>query len=209
MAGRPLIEWQIEWLKSYGVREFIVCAGYLATKTIEALKNGRRLGVKIAYVVEPEPLGTAGALKNAELILRNEPGFFVLNGDILAGLNPLRLIEAVERDENLVGAIAVVPMPSPYGVIHFDDNMLITKFEEKPRLPFWINAGVYYFRPSIFDYLPEQGDLEKEVFPKLAERRLLKAVCFDRVPWKSLDTHKDLKEMEHIVAQLFGGRAQR
>ncbi|MEM4343432.1 MAG: nucleotidyltransferase family protein, partial [Candidatus Caldarchaeum sp.] len=70
VSGKPILVWQIEWLKKLGVREFIVCAGYLREKIIEALGSGGRLGVKVGYSVEDEPLGTGGALKNAEHLLK-------------------------------------------------------------------------------------------------------------------------------------------
>ena len=202
VAGKGIIEWQIAWLRHYGVSEVIVCAGYLKEKVIEKLGNGSRYGVKIDYAIEEEPLGTGGALKNAEHLLRNEENFIALNGDILTDFNPLELMS--DLDEGCVGSMALVPLPSPFGIVNFDSgSMKIKSFVEKPRIrEYWINAGVYAFKPEIFDHLPNRGNIEKIVFPKLAERGKLKAHPFESCLWMSIDSHKDLEEASRIIPNL-------
>ena len=202
VGDKGIIEWQIAWLRRYGVDEIIVCAGYLKEKIIERLGNGSRYGVKIGYAVEEDPLGTGGALKNAEPFLRREDKFLMLNGDVLTDLNPLELLR--DLDEKYIGSIALVHLPSPFGVINFDpETGRIKSFVEKPRISeYWINAGVYALRSEIFDYLPEKGDIEKTAFPKLAEKGLLKAHPFDSCIWMSIDSHKDLEEASRIIPSL-------
>ena len=202
VAGRGIIEWQIKWLKHYGIDEIVICAGYLKEKIIEQIGNGSRYGVKVGYVVEEEPLGTGGALKNAEHILKNEASFLVLNGDVLTDFNPMELVEDLKDD--FVGAMALVHLPSPFGVVNFDQKtMKIVSFVEKPRISeYWINAGVYAFKSEIFNYLPELGDIERTVFPKLAEEGRLRAHLFESCVWMSIDSHKDLEEASKIIPNL-------
>ncbi len=202
VAGRGIIEWQIKWLKHYGIDEIVICAGYLKEKIIEQIGNGSRYGVKVGYVVEEEPLGTGGALKNAEHILKNEASFLVLNGDVLTDFNPMELVEDLKDD--FVGAMALVHLPSPFGVVNFDQKtMKIVSFVEKPRISeYWINAGVYAFKSEIFNYLPESGDIERIVFPKLAEEGRLRAHLFESCVWMSIDSHKDLEEASKIIPNL-------
>ncbi|WP_048191560.1 nucleotidyltransferase family protein [Pyrolobus fumarii] len=196
VAGKPIIVWQIEWLKNHGITEIIVLAGYLYSRLIEYLGNGSRFGVKIAYVIEEEPLGTGGALKNAEHLLRGEEYFLVLNGDIITNLDPLKLVKKLSEHEDAVGAIAAVPLRSPYGILRIDEGERIQEFVEKPILrEYWINAGVYVMRPAIFDYLPERGDIEKTTFPVLAQQRKLIALRYHDVFWRSIDTYKDVEEV--------------
>src|SRR5271156_5070305 len=83
VGGKPIIEWQIEWMKGYGVDYFVISAGYMKEKLIEYLGTGAKLGVDINFVVENEPLGTAGAIKSAVGILGREEKFVVTNGDII------------------------------------------------------------------------------------------------------------------------------
>jgi len=196
VGGRPIIEWQIGWLRRYGVDEFLVCAGYLKEKIICRLGNGSRLGVRIGYVVEDEPLGTGGALRNAEPFLRGEPGFYVVNGDILTDLDPRPLA----RLGGYLASLALVPLRSPYGIVETEGDR-VTAFREKPLLEHWVNAGVYYMTPQALKYMPEKGDLERTAFPQLAKEQKLKAVKY-KAKWKSIDTHKDLQEAEKIVKLL-------
>jgi len=199
VCGKPIIEWQIEWLKGYGITEFIILAGYSKEKLIEHLGSGRRFGVKISYVVEEEPLGTGGAIKNGEHILSREDVFIVVNGDIITNLDPLIMVKALKNDPKAVGCIALTPMRSPYGIVR-TENGYIASFLEKPVLEdYMINAGVYALRPTIFEYLPEKGDIEVVTFPRLArERRLLGHVYRD-IMWKSIDTVKDIEETSQLI----------
>lgn len=200
VAGKPLIEWQLLWLTKHGIREVILCVGYLKDKIINYVGSGQQFNVKVGYVVEQEPLGTAGALKNAEHVLRREEEFFVLNGDVLTNLSPN---EMVDRIGDSMGAVAIVPLPSPYGIIKYDEGFKIREFEEKPLIrDYWINAGIYLFRSEVMEYVPEKGDLERETLPVLARMGKLVAVPYRDVMWKSLDSHKDIEEVEAFLRKL-------
>ncbi len=193
VAGKPILIWQIEWLKDHGIDEIVLLVGYLKDKIIEYIGSGKKFGVKVTYVVEDEPLGTGGALKNAESVLRNEEKFLVLNGDIITNLNPRKLLDNV--GSNIIVSIAAVPLRSPYGILSIDEEGYIVKFEEKPILEnYWINAGVYAMTPQVFDYLPDKGDIERTAFPKLASEKKLKATRYSDVIWRSIDTYKDVEE---------------
>ena len=196
VSGKPIIVRQIEWLKKHGIDEIIICAGYLREKIIKELGNGCKYDVKIGYVVEDQPLGTGGAIKNTEIFLKNETGFYILNGDVLTNLDPNELRSIGEK---YIGSIALVHLKSPYGIVEIRGEEIV-RFREKPLIKeYWINAGIYYFKPQIFKYLPDRGDIEKETFPILAKRGLLKAVKYENVFWKSIDTHKDLQEAEKYI----------
>ncbi|MEM1942737.1 MAG: nucleotidyltransferase family protein [Candidatus Caldarchaeum sp.] len=197
VSGKPILVWQIEWLKKLGVREFIVCAGYLREKIIEALGSGGRLGVKIGYSVEDEPLGTGGALKNAEHLLKHDSQFIVVNGDILTTLNPLTMLDHLT---DCIACIALTRLPSPYGIVEFDEKShYVKRFAEKPQLSNYINAGVYLFASGVFEYLPDRGDLEKHTFPLLVDKNAIKAFPYEDAEWISIDSHKDLEEAMRVV----------
>lgn len=203
ISGRSIIEWQFEWLKSYGINEVVICAGHLKEKIMEEVGSGQRFEVRVSYVVEDKPMGTGGALYNAMHLFMKEDAFLVVNGDVLTNLDPRILTNELKDD--CIGAIAVVPLPSPYGIVEFDGGTSkIKSFKEKPRLmDYWINAGVYAFTPKIINYLPKEGDLEKITFPELAENGLLKAVPFKDCRWISIDSHKDLEEAESFVLNMW------
>jgi len=194
VAGKPIIEWQIGWLKKQGVDTIVILAGYLHEKIIEFLGSGSKYGIKVVYVIEDEPRGTGGALKNAESILKDDI-FIAMNGDIITNIPARQLTTKLRDDSNAIGAMALVPLKSPYGIVKMNERGFIKEFMEKPILKeYLINAGVYAMKPEIFKYVPEKGDLEKTTFPQLAEKGLLKGVVYDDVYWRSIDTVKDIEE---------------
>jgi NDP-sugar pyrophosphorylase family protein len=195
VGGRPILVRQIEWLRGFGIRDVVLAVGYLKHKIFEALGDGRKLGVRIFYSVEEEPLGTGGAIKNAEPFITDDV-FVVLNGDVLTNLSLDKLVEALGDAD---GAIALVPLRSPYGVVEYDKDGYITHFREKPILEgFYINAGVYALRRRVLSELPDRGNIEETLFPRLAQQRRLKAVVYRDVFWKSVDSLKDLEEVDRF-----------
>lgn len=202
IGDKGIIEWQIRWLKRYGVSELVICAGYLKEKLVEKLGDGSRYGVRIEYAFEEKPLGTGGALKNARRLLENEEAFLLVNGDVLTDLNPLKLLDALT--EKFIAVIALINLPSPYGIVQFNsETWRITSFIEKPKIrDYWINAGVYAMKPLILDHLPDEGNIEKTTLPALAERGLLRAYPYENCTWLSIDSHKDLEEASKIVPYL-------
>ncbi len=164
------------------------------------LADGKKFGVNISYIEENEPLGTGGALKNAkDHIIKNgnsNSGFFVINGDILTNLDPFTISEEGSM------TLALVPLKSTFGIVETNGD-LVSKFVEKPFIEDkWVNAGVYYFSNEIFNYLPNNGNLETVTLPMLVEKQKLKAKKFSNNYWRSIDSHKDVdeaaKEIEHV-----------
>jgi len=182
-----------------------LAVGYLRTKIFETIGDGSDYGVKIYYSVEKQPLGTGGAVKNAEKFLKDSKYIIVLNGDIITNMDLKPLIENLAS--SIVGVIALVPMRSPYGIAVVDSDGYITNFEEKPVLNYLINAGVYAFTSEIFNYLPSRGDIETTAFPKLASEKKLKAVIYRDIYWKSIDTIKDVEEVEKVVESIFSAKS--
>jgi len=202
VAGKPIVAWQFDLYKRHGINEIVMAVGYLKEKVIELVGSGSKYGVKVVYVVEEEPLGTGGAIKNAESALRNEEMFAVSNGDIITNLDVTKLCDAL-RESEAVAAMSLVPLPSPYGIVITDESGKVKEFKEKPKIhDYWINAGVYCMRNEIFDYLPESGDIEKTAFPQLAKEGKLVAVKYPDAFWKSVDTFKDLEEANKLLSKL-------
>ncbi len=199
VAGKPIIEWQLEWLKANNINTVIILAGYRYEKLIEFLGSGRKFGVSVTYVVEDTPLGTGGAIKNAEPYLSNEV-FVALNGDVLTDIPISRLVRVLEERHEAVTSIALVPLKSPYGVVRISGDGRIESFVEKPSIEdYLINAGVYVMRSEIFRYLPDVGDIEKTAFPQLAREGKLYGIKFVNNYWRSIDTVKDVEEVTNEI----------
>jgi mannose-1-phosphate guanylyltransferase len=187
--GLPIIEWQVRWFRKFGIKEFIMCVGFMKEQIINYIGNGAKFDCRVDYSVEEKPLGTGGALLNARKLLSDHESFFMLNGDILTELDPNRLQITDSH------ALALVPLRSPFGVVDVDQNSRVLGFVEKPEIPnSWINAGIYRFSQEVFRYLPEKGDIEVTTLPALAKERKLTAVKYKKVFWRSIDSHKDIEE---------------
>src|SRR5919107_1525787 len=184
-----IIEWQVRWLRRFGVGDFIICAGYMKEMIVDHMGNGARFDSRIEYSFEEKALGTGGALLNSKELLSSQDSFFVLNGDILTELDPNRLNIANSN------ALAVVPLRSPFGVVELDDSSRVRGFVEKPEIPDrWINAGIYRLTQQVFEYLPQKGNIEVTALPALAKEGKLQAVRYKDVFWRSIDSHKDIEE---------------
>jgi NDP-sugar pyrophosphorylase family protein len=175
MAGRPFLEYQLHLLKQHGVHEVVLSICHLPGLIRRAFGSGARYGMKFYYAAERTPLGTAGAIKNAEKFVAagSEP-VVVVNGDILTNLNLTKML-ALHRRHRAQATIALtlVADPSAYGLVKQDAQHRILNFVEKPssdegQSP-WVNAGVYLFDPEVFAHIPagKPYSVERALFPKL------------------------------------------
>lgn len=198
--GRPISEYQIEWLvKQGGVDSVTFACGYKWERLKEHFGTSYN-GVPVGYSVEDEPLGTGGAVKKAISGSQSEESFLVANGDIITDLPLGRMIEAHRQAGEISASMLVVPYRSRFGVVKIDKLRMVRGFEEKPAFPdVWINGGVYVLNGRRAQkYLPEKGDIERETFPSLVQRgELLSYPHYGE--WYFVDSLKDLKELEESM----------
>jgi NDP-sugar pyrophosphorylase family protein len=196
IGGRPLASYQVSQLIRAGVERVIVsCASGKDALFVEALSG---LGAEIVAVAEPEPLGRGGGLRFAAQA-RNETGpIYALNGDELLDVD-LRALLAQHRDRRPAATITLTPLQSPFGIVGLDDNDVVTGFRESPRLPHWVNAGLYVLDDEALARLPERGDHETSTFPELAAQRRLHGFRHEGT-WLTVNTPKQLRLAEEFVA---------
>jgi len=158
----PIIEWQIKYLKKYGVSEVIICTGY-KTKMIENYLSMKNMGVKIKFSVEKSPLGTGGAIKKAGKMI-DDKSFFVINGDTITNID----LSKLAKQSN---SIASIELRTNFGTLETSGNK-ISKFKEKKEISdLWMNAGIYHLQKEILKDLPNKGDIEKNSFSRLCKKR--------------------------------------
>ena len=180
---RPLIEWKINYLKKFGIKDIIICSGYKGKKIKSYLSKKNNFGCNIEYSVETSPLGTAGAIKKALKSIFDE-SFIVLNGDIITNINLKKIMSKPN-------SIAAIELRTNYGTMKIKNNKII-QFNEKTNVEnIWMNGGIYHLSTDIAKILPTKGSLEGIVFPKLAKKNSLNTVKFKNVLWRSIDSHKD------------------
>ena len=175
LVDRPFLAYAIEWLAAHGVSEVVLACGFLPEVLRQALAGEEeRAAVKITYVAEPEPLGTAGAIRFAAEALgeRLEDRIFALNGDVLADLD-LSALRRAHESRGARATIAVHPVEdsSAYGLVTCDEAERVLEFAEKTgaRVPGEINAGAYVLERSVLDLIPagRSVSIEREIFPRL------------------------------------------
>ncbi|MBI5001319.1 MAG: NTP transferase domain-containing protein [Euryarchaeota archaeon] len=151
VAGKPFIVHTIDALKANGITDIVLLVGWQGRAIREHLRDGRALGVRIAYIEQEERLGTAHAVGMAKDVLNEQ--FVCINGDVIAGPETIRGLIALCGSKG-ASAMTVTPVPNPrqFGVIVVEDGM-VREIHEKPEVPpsNLANAGIYMFRPSIFD----------------------------------------------------------
>src|SRR5687768_14520505 len=131
LVDRPFMAYMLEWLQGHGVTDVVLLMGYLSTAVRNVLGEGHQWGLNIRYVEEPDPRGTAGALKYAESLL--EDRFLMLNGDVLTDIDLTAQLAQHERT-GAKGTLALVPVedPTAYGLVRTDADGAVIGFLEKP-----------------------------------------------------------------------------
>ena len=182
IQDRTILEHIFDLLKKYGIRDVILCVGYMKEKVKDYFEDGSKFGVNIIYVEENEPLGTAGPLKLAKEHLNDS--FLVTNGDELKNINIPRMFRLHKRKDALstIG-LTTVTDPSEYGVAKLSGSRIL-EFVEKPKAEDapsnLINAGFYIMEPEVIDMIPDGFSmLEKDIFPKLAKQGRLRGFPFE------------------------------
>ncbi|HEV2801380.1 MAG TPA: NDP-sugar synthase [Pyrinomonadaceae bacterium] len=175
ICNRSFLLYQIDTLRDAGITDITLSLSYQPHKIEQLIGDGSLHGVKIKYTVEPQPMGTAGAYKFAEELLR-EPTV-VFNGDILTDLDLKAVIdEHNERGATATLVLAPVDNPSAYGLVETETDGRVRRFLEKPKPDEisvnTINAGTYILEPRVLDLIPagENYSFEYQLFPDLLRR---------------------------------------
>lgn len=175
IANVPFLERQLQWLADYGVDEAVLSLGYMPDAFTEHFGDERFGDMKLRFVVEHEPLGTAGGIRYAAVGINER--VLVCNGDVLTDLDLAAFVAFHEaRGAEATISLARVDDPSAFGVVPTREDGEVIAFVEKPpreQAPTnWINAGTYVLEPSVLSSIPPRLNvsIEREVFPRMLER---------------------------------------
>ncbi|MCP8306669.1 MAG: nucleotidyltransferase family protein [archaeon] len=204
--GKPIAEIQLGWLIGnikVKVEQVIFSCGHKG-EILEEYFEHEYEGVPIRYVIEKEPLGTGGAIKNTlrSLDLDKDEDVLIMNGDVITNMDLSNMIEWHSFTQTMV-TMLVVPYRSAFGVVHVDKLRNVRKFEEKPEFKdVWINGGIYLVQAKkLMKFLPDKGDIERETFPKLVDYGEISAFPYYGF-WRVVDSIKDLKEVEKEIIKV-------
>ncbi|HEY87469.1 MAG TPA: NDP-sugar synthase [Dehalococcoidia bacterium] len=175
VLNTPFLEHVIRHLSSHGIKDIILAQSHFSQLIESYFGNGSQFGVKLRYIIEDIPLGTAGAVKNAEKYL--DETFLVLNGDIFTDLDITAMI-AFHQARTAKVTITLTPVddPTSYGLVETNARSRVTRFLEKPSrkqiTTNMINAGTYILEPDTLNRIPPQTNFsfERELFPLLLDQ---------------------------------------
>ena len=163
IGQRPILEIVIERLKHFGITEIIISTGYLADMIRLFFLDGSKLGVRITYSNEDQPLGTAGPLN----LVRDQldETFLLMNGDVLTDLDFSEFF-AFHRENKGHATIMLSNrvFATDFGVIDIDHQGRFQSWREKPKFEYLVSAGTYLFEPGTLDVLPREGYIDVPTF---------------------------------------------
>ncbi len=158
----PILEVLLRQMRHHGVDEAILAVGYLEELMRAFFQKGERLGMKISYSFEKQPLGTAGPLS---LVADLNETFLVSNGDVLTTLDFSELVDFHHQSQ----AVATIAMHTrqvriDLGVLQLNGSHEVVGYIEKPEFDFHVSMGIYVFEPRVLQYIPFNQYLD---FPDL------------------------------------------
>ncbi|MFH1589311.1 MAG: sugar phosphate nucleotidyltransferase [archaeon] len=198
IKGKSIIQYNIELMKKFGIKDIIIAVGYKADKIKAVLGDGKKFDVNITYIEEKTPLGTAGPLRLAKHLLKET--FIMCNADELKDVNIDDMFAFHHTNKGCCTiALTTVKDPSAYGVAVLNGNKIVTFVEKPPKgtePSKLINAGLYMMDPTVIDVIPEGFSmLESDVFPKLATSEELCGFPFSG-QWFDTGTPERFKQAE-------------
>ncbi len=215
--NRPFLHYQLDLLKQVAeIDEVVLSLNYQPRRIEEIFGDGGESGMAIRYVVEPSPLGTAGAIRYAGESLRES--VVVFNGDVLTAVD-LAAVIALHRERKAKATIVLTPVENPmaYGLVETDELGNIRRFLEKPNPDEitcdTINAGIYVLEPDTFDRIPKDTpwSIERSYFPSLVERGETFVAYVHRGYWidigtaeKYMQVHRDIMDGRYRAAPFAG-----
>jgi len=195
IVGRPLAAYQLALLAKAGVDRVIISCSAGQEELFERELGGH--GIEVVTVGEPEPLGRGGGLRLAAQARQSGGPVYAMNGDELFDLDLRELLGAHEQRGG-PATITIAPLQSHLGVVEVDEDDVVRGFREAPRLPYWVNTGLYVLEEEAIARLPERGDHESTTFPELAGEGRLRAFRHEGL-WLTVNTPKDLRQAQQFV----------
>ena len=193
LAGKPILEHIIDRAKSHGFNNFVIAIHYLGHMIQDYFGDGEKFGVKIRYLNESTPLGTAGALS----LLDPKPNssFIVTNGDVVTDINYAEILNFHQQNNaSATMAVKVYEWQNPFGVVQ-TQGIEITDFEEKPISRSYVNAGVYVLEPSSLSFLKKSETCDMPVLLKRLKEESNSLIAYPlHEPWLDIGRPEDLKQ---------------
>ncbi|MCI0627130.1 MAG: nucleotidyltransferase family protein [Acidobacteria bacterium] len=195
VGDRPLLERTLEQLRKSGIREVNLTTHYLHESIQRHFGNGEAFGVRLNYIREHHPLGTAGGLR----LLKPTTGpLLVMNGDILTGVRFDEMLHFHRRQQaDATVGVRQYEFQVPYGVVECEE-MRVMQLQEKPAFSFFINAGTYLLEPSVFEHIPEGQRFDMTDLLKVLLEKACTVAAYPIIEyWLDVGRHEDYQQAQH------------
>lgn len=157
LGGKPILEYEIEWVRKNGIKEIVLCVSYLRNKIEDYFGDGKKFGVKIEYAISKKPLATAGQLKTAEKFI--DDTFVCLYGDSIYNFSLRNMIKHHKKSRaNVTMSLFDYRFNLKYGVIDTKKSGQVTAWNEKPEFSAKINMGCYVMEPEVLKLIPKNKE---------------------------------------------------
>lgn len=177
VGGQPILETIVGQLGKQGFRNVVLATNYKAEMINGHFGNGDHLGMRIDYVREDQPLGTAGALKLLQI--EDDRPLLVMNGDILTKVSFKALLDYHHQGRwDMTTCTTTYEIKIPYGVIDADESGQLTRIREKPSERFFVNAGIYVLNPSLIELIPDNRYFDMTDLVRAARKREMRLGTF-------------------------------
>ncbi len=213
LRNKPYVQYMVNTMKAADLDGAVFSMGYLPEAIQSYFADRDMNGFSLDYVVEEQPLGTAGGIKNAEEYLDKGP-FVAPNGDVLTGIDLIEVIEAHMES----GALATITLtsvddPTAYGLVEVDSQLRVKRFVEKPGSDeirtSLINAGIYVLERQVLNMIPNgrEVSIEREIFPQLQAMGRLSAFVSSAY-WRDIGTPRSYLAASNDVLSGAVGREE-
>jgi len=200
VCGKPFLEHQLELVKSYGLTDVLILTGCLGKQIEDYFGDGTHFGLSIKYSYEDTPIGTGGALKNAEGLL--DESFILLNGDTLLPIDYTQVVRQFRRSNKagMIVAYSNVEKIAPNNLRIGTGDIVLAYDKQNENSMTHVDAGAIALRKEVLDMIPPclACSLEEKVFPKLIERGELMAFRTDHL-FCDMGTFEGLKKIELVL----------
>ncbi len=157
LGGKPILEYEIEWVRKNGIKEIVLCVSYLRNKIEDYFGDGKKFGVKIEYAISKKPLATAGQLKTAEKFI--DDTFVCLYGDSIYNFSLRNMMKHHKKSKaNVTMSLFDYRFNLKYGVIDTKKSGQVTAWNEKPEFSAKINIGCYVMEPDVLKLIPKNKE---------------------------------------------------
>ncbi len=201
IGGKPIIEYNLNLLLSYGINNINISVNYLADVIKDYYKDGKEKGINLKYVDETTPLGTIGAVKKIETFYNDY--VLVMNSDLLTNINLESMFNTlIDNNADMVVATTDYQVQVPYGVVE-SNGEVITALKEKPIYTYYSNAGIYIIKKDMIDLIPDSKFFNATDLLECGINKNKKIIHFPiNNYWLDIGKHHDFNKAQKDVLNL-------